>query len=112
MAYINRDQINVAGVGEKPWIPMNRWSNSADYTIFAKVDGVVTYTIETTVAQLNRMTPAEIAAAKICSVVDATNQVADGCFNITATPVEFIRVNQTLGTGSVDIHVQQNGSMA
>jgi len=110
MAYINREQINSAGVGAKPWIPVNRWSNSGDYSIFANVTGTATYTLEVTLDQLNRMTPAEIANAKVCPVVEATDQTTDGCFNITSTPLEFIRVNQTAGTGSVDIHIQQNGS--
>ena len=109
MAYINHNQINETGTGAKPWIAANRWSNASNYTIFATVNGTVTYTLETTIEQLNRLTAAEIAVAKVCPVVDATDQIANGCFNITATPLEFIRVNQTAGSGSVDIHVMQSG---
>lgn len=109
MAYINHNQINGTGTGAKPWIALNRWSNSANYTIFATVNGIATYTLESSIDQLNRLTAAQIAAAKVCPVVDAIDQTANGCFNITGTPLEFIRVNQTAGDGSVDIHVMQSG---
>ncbi len=110
MAYINHNQIGTTGTGAKPWIALNRWSNAGNYTVFTTIQGTVTdYQLESTIEILNRMSPAEIAAAKVCPVVDATGQTADGCFNITATPLEFLRVNIIAGTGSVDVHVMQSG---
>lgn len=109
MAYINVKQENAAGVGIKDWIALNRWSNAGNYTVMTTVSGAATYTLETTIDQLNRFTAAEIAAAEVCPVENAVDQTVDGCFNITATPLEFIRINQTVGAGSVTMRVMQSG---
>jgi hypothetical protein len=109
MAYINRKQENEAGIGEKPWVPMNRWTNAANYTIVTTVTGAATYTVEVTLDQLNRMSAAEIAAADVCPIENIVDETTNGCFNVTATPAEFIRVNQTAGAGSVTFHAMQSG---
>jgi hypothetical protein len=110
MAYINHKQIGTNGPGAKEWIALNRWTNASNYTIFTKINGVVTdYQLESTIDMLNRMTPTEIASATVCPVENATGLTVDGCLNITATPLEFLRVNIIAGTGSVDVHVMQAG---
>lgn len=109
MAYINVDQVNTTGTGEKPWIPVNRWSNAGNYSIVTTVNGTATYTVELTLVQLNRKTAAEIAAAKVCAVLNATALEMSSCLSVLGTPAEFFRINQTAGTGSVDMQIMQSG---
>jgi len=109
MAYINRKQTNPTGIGEKDWVPLNRWSNASNYSIVTTVNGIATYTIESTLDQLNRLTLAEIANVDVCAIENAIDQTTSGCFNVTATPLEAIRIKQTAGTGSVVMHVMQAG---
>ena len=109
--YINTNQINSAGVGAKPWIQLNRWG-APHYIIRATVNGAATYTIEGTLVQLNR---GQIAAASDIFPVDDAQytpiiaQTTTQTFQLAPGPLEFIRVNQTAGAGSVDLHVMQSG---
>lgn len=116
MAYVNtdgNDGMSTSGPDTfTRWIPVNRWSNSGNYSIIATVDGVATYTVEMTLEMLNRKTDAQIANAVVCPVENAVDLTVDGCLNITETPVEFFRIHQTLGAGSVDVHLMQSGNMS
>lgn len=107
-SYINRRQENPAGIGEKQWVPVNRWAGPANFTVMTVVDGVATYTLETTIDQLNR-DPFNGVAETVCPVVNAIDLTADACLNITNTPSEAFRINQTAGTGSVIMKIMQNG---
>lgn len=107
-AYINRNQINTTGTGEKPWVPLNRWAND-DYTVKLTVNGMATFSLEGTISQINRgesgseFTLNDESGTPISGITSTTTYV------IAATPLEAIRVNQTAGTGSVDMHIMQSG---
>lgn len=105
-AYINRNQNNnLPGVGAKAWIPLNRWDNGSNYSLVIGISGTATVTVQGTLDQINRgQTP---KAFDIENAVDLTTSVD---LNITDTPLEAIRVNQTAGTGTVEFHVMQGGS--
>ena len=106
-AYINRKEISTTGISVSRWIPLNRYAPS-NYTIMTKVTGTATYTIESTIDPLNwTRRNTDILA---CPVENATDLTTNKCLNITETPLEGIRVNQTLGDGTVEIRVMQNGS--
>lgn len=104
---INIKRVNSAGVGVKPWIPLNRWTND-DLTINLSINGTATVTVEATLVQINRggvPVPADIFPITNLTAITATTAA-----NIPETPLEFIRVNQTAGTGSANLHVMQQGS--
>jgi hypothetical protein len=99
-AYINRKQDNVAGTGAKPWIPLNRWSDNSNLSLVLRFTGAATVDIEATLDQINR---GDTVTA--FTVVNGAAITADTELNITATPLESIRINQTAGAGSVSFHV-------
>ena len=105
-AYINRKQSNSAGVGAKPWVQLNRWDNNANYSLVLKFTGTATVTVEGTLDHINR----ELETIEAFDVENAIDLTADAYLNITNTPLEAIRINQTAGAGSVDFHVMQGGS--
>ena len=110
-AYINTKQVNSAGTGAKPWIQLNRWG-APHYMVNVTVNGAATYTIEGTLVQLNRQETA--AASDIFAVDDAqytsiAGQTSTASYQLAPGPLEFIRINQTAGGGSVDFHVVQSG---
>jgi hypothetical protein len=107
-AYINRKQVNVAGIGVKPWIPLNRWSEPGNYSVVVTVDGSAEYTVQSTVDPVNK--PSRNDGIYVCDVENAIGITVDQCFNITSTPLEAIRVEQTLGSGTLTVRVMQNGS--
>jgi len=109
MAYINVKQVNTSSTGIKPWIPVNRWTNGSNYTIICSVDGVATYTLETTIEMLNRLTADELAAVVACPVENAVDLSGSSCLNIFSTPAEAFRINQTAGAGTVTMHIMQAG---
>ena len=65
-----------------------------------------TVTVEGTLDYINRDS-ASINAFEVENAIDIT---ADAYLNITSTPFEAIRINQTSGTGSVKFHLMQGGS--
>ena len=109
-AYIRRTQNNVTGVEAKPWIPVNRWTENGSFSIMTTIVAPVTYTIETTIDPVNRPDEIALADVVVCSVENAIGLTADARLNITNTPLEAIRINQTAGAGSVRFKVMQNGS--
>lgn len=111
-AYLNYKQENAAGVGTKPWIPLNRWDRG-DFSLNIIITGTVTMDVEGTLKKLNQDTDStDIAAGSpsaedIFAIASATGLTASTALNITDTPLEAIRINQTAGTGSVKLHVMQ-----
>ena len=109
-AYIRRKQDNSAGIGIKPWIPLNRWSGPGDYSIMTEVTGTVEYTVQTTVDPVNRPDIIPLSDVLVCPVTNAVGLVGPiDCLNINLTPLEAIRIEQTSGTGSVSFRILQNG---
>lgn len=101
-APINR-KISVFGVGTSEWVPLNRWTDS-DISLLVSVGGTATYTVETTLDRVNRQgtIPVPIDHATL------VGQTVGNTGNV-AFPVEAVRVSVTSGTGSVTMHVMQNG---
>ena len=111
-ASINVKQVNEAGTGAKPWITLNRLTG-ANYSLNLIVTGTVTFDVEATLKQLNNATnlpeAGAAAAEDIFGIQGLAGLTASQAAKIEHTPLEAIRVNQTAGTGSVTIHVMQEG---
>ena len=111
-AYINVKQVNAAGVGVKPWIQVNRWQANT-YTLNMSISGAATYSVQGTLKKLTQETNATDAAAGTPAAADifdlpsATGLVASTVLYITDTPLGAIRMDQTVGAGSVKFPVMQ-----
>lgn len=103
---INTKKIGSAGTGAKDWIPVNRWGPS-NYTINLTFNGAATVNVEATLVQLNRGEAA--VSTDIFTLPSLGAITANVAVQVSDTPFEFIRVNQTAGVGSVDIHIMQGG---
>jgi hypothetical protein len=104
-APINRKQVNTTGTGLKPFVPLNRWGFGADISINIVFSGAATVTLEGTLDHVNRE-----GVTDVFDIVNGVGITVDTALNITDTPLEAIRINQTAGTGSVTMHVMQGGA--
>ncbi len=113
-ASVNVKQVNAAGTGEKPWIPLNRMSTPT-YALNIIIDGTATVSIQGTLKQQNNATgepqagPAQ--AEDIFDIMGLTGITATQQSQLVDVPLEFIRANQTSGAGSVTLHVMQAGEI-
>ncbi len=113
-AYINVKQANSAGIGIKPWIPMNRWGRD-HFSLVLSFIGSATASVEGTLKKLNQASDSTDLAAgppvagDVFTITNATDLTSDVALVIVDTPLEAIRINQTAGVGSVDLHVMQQG---
>ena len=102
---INRKLTGITGTSD--WIPLNRWGRD-DLSIVTTIDsGTPTYTVEFTLDRINQVGVLGSEVAR--DVVDAVDLTANANLNITATPMEAVRLNITSGTGSMTFHVMQGG---
>ena len=101
--FVNTKQAFTAGAGAKPWVSVSRYSGS-DYTLNLIVTGTATFDVEGTLVKIEETTP---LAEDIFQISGLTAQTASVQAKINGTPLEALRVNQTAGTGSVTMHVNQ-----
>jgi len=104
-SYINTQLVNADDV----WIQMNRWGPPV-YAATVTVTGTVTYQLEGTFNHLNRGETATPFTLDDAAGTSISGETTTKCFNLQEIPMEFMRVNQTAGGGTVDIHVVQQGS--
>ena len=111
-AYVNVRK-DYTGVGDQPWIQLNRWSEANDYTVVARVTGTINFDVVGTIDYINRPLKADNTAAPTpvdIPITSLTGLSADANEVIQATPFEALKVIINSGAGSVDFHVMQNGA--
>ena len=77
-----------------------------DLSVVTTANGTVTYDVEFTLDQVNRVGVTIIDRP----IENGTSLTTDANLNVTETPMEAVRVNITAGAGSVDFHVMQSGN--
>ena len=103
---INKKKTYSAGTGAKDWFQLNRWSPQV-YTFAVSITGTATVDLEITFMQLNRGESA--TASDIFTLAGGGAISSNTAVNVDGMPIEFVRVNQTSGTGTVSLHVMQQG---
>ena len=103
---INVRQENDAGTGEKPWIFLNTYAGPS-ITFNFIVDGTATFDMQGTLVNVQRDTP---TADDIFELGGLTNITATSAETLVGQPLVAVRANQTAGTGSVTIQLQQEGN--
>lgn len=103
---INVRQENAAGMGEKPWILVNPYAGP-NITFNFIVDGTVTAEMQGTLVNPNRDTPTD---DDIFDLGGLDNITATSAETLVGQPLVAVRANQTAGTGSLTIQLQQEGN--
>ena len=94
---------------DEAWIILNRWS-PPNHLARITVVGVATYQIEGTMNRLNRGETADEFVLDDASGCAITGFTVSQTFILGQIPLEAIRVNQTDGGGTVNIHIMQQGA--
>jgi hypothetical protein len=90
------------------WIPTNHWGPPV-YAALVTVTGTVVYQLEGTFDRINRGEAPVSWVLDDASGIPIVGETVTKCFNLQEIPLEFIRVNQTAGGGTVAIHLVQQG---
>ncbi|MDP6586766.1 MAG: hypothetical protein QF535_19070 [Anaerolineales bacterium] len=94
-----------SGTGELPWIVLNA-HGVPTFTANLIVSGTVTASIEATLVNPARATP---AGDDIFTLQDWNGITTTTAGTVANQPLAAIRLNQTAGTGSTVFQIQQNG---
>ncbi len=103
---INIRQVNPAGVGEKDWILTNPYAAS-NITFNFAVSGTASVDMQGTLVNPNRE---NVTADDIFDLGGLQGITATAAETLVGQPLVAIRANQTSGTGSVTVHLQQEGN--
>lgn len=107
--YLNKKIVYASGVGEKDWFALNRWG-VPNYTLNIIINGTASVNVEGTLAQINRGEAA--TADDVFTLPGATGITSTQAVNSADLPLEFVRINQVSGTGTVTLHIMQGGLYA
>jgi len=96
---VNRTVEYPAGVGVKDWMILdaNPFGNTA-YVL--EITGTVTATLQVTLVRVKTETEV-VPASQVVDVLNATDLTISQGGVIQNTPLSAVRINQTVGTGSV-----------
>ena len=103
---INVKQENEPGTGEKPWIYLNTYAGP-NVTLNFIVNGSATFDVQGTVVNIQRYTA---QSDDILNLTDLENISTTSAATIAGQPLTALRINQTAGSGSVTVQLQQEAS--
>lgn len=103
---INKKKTYASGQGVKDWFQLNRWGPQI-YTFAISFSGTATVDLEITFVQLNRN--ATISSNDIFTLPSGVGITSNTAINVADMPIEFVRINQVGGTGTVSLHIMQSG---
>ncbi len=97
-------QVEVTGVGNGPWIPLDIYQNPFNASLAVEVSGTVTYSVVWTVDDIWNVSDPTSFAGPANLQGATTSQVGS-----LTSPVTAVQLQVTAGTGTATLRVVQAG---